>query len=326
MVGWSEADLLGPVARTTLTHPDDRAMAAEQWSAICQTGRSYQAEKRYRRSDGAVVWVRIAASVSAFNSEGRPVRVVAIVTDVTAQKNAEAALTASQEMLRMSLDIGRIGSFRLEHGAGLIHCGSETRRMHGFPPSNEPLPIAAWIESWIAEDRDRVATELAAAYAERRSLLSLNYRFHHPELGVRHIETRARIEYDDAGRPRGSVGAAIDITERREAEARIAHLAHHDPLTELPNRALFRIRLEEALARARRGAGFAVCCLDSTTSRTSTTPLAIRSETPCCRPRPSGSRRRCGRPTPWPASAATSLRSFNRAWRSRPAPPRWPSG
>ncbi|CAH2603530.1 EAL domain-containing protein [Rhodovastum atsumiense] len=53
-----------------------------------------------------------------------------------------------------------------------------------------------------------------------------------------------------------------DVTERRAAEAKIIHLAHHDALTNLPNRALFRIKLDEAIARARRGHGFALLYLD----------------------------------------------------------------
>jgi diguanylate cyclase (GGDEF)-like protein len=53
-----------------------------------------------------------------------------------------------------------------------------------------------------------------------------------------------------------------DITERRLAEAKIAHLAHHDALTGLPNRALFHQRLEEAVARSRRGEVFALHFLD----------------------------------------------------------------
>ena len=43
-----------------------------------------------------------------------------------------------------------------------------------------------------------------------------------------------------------------DITERRQVEARIAHMAHHDALTGLPNRVLFREKLREAVARSRR--------------------------------------------------------------------------
>jgi diguanylate cyclase (GGDEF)-like protein len=53
-----------------------------------------------------------------------------------------------------------------------------------------------------------------------------------------------------------------DTTERRAAEARIAHLAHHDALTNLPNRVSFHESLGHALAFARRGHQLALHCLD----------------------------------------------------------------
>ncbi|HYF56161.1 MAG TPA: PAS-domain containing protein, partial [Salinarimonas sp.] len=61
----------------------------------------------------------------------------------------------------------------------------------------------------------------------------------------------------------GWVATYEDVTERRKAEARIAHMARHDALTELPNRLLLRERMEEALRiQAREGQAFAVLCLD----------------------------------------------------------------
>jgi diguanylate cyclase (GGDEF)-like protein len=60
----------------------------------------------------------------------------------------------------------------------------------------------------------------------------------------------------------GWVTTHEDVTERRNAEARIKHLALHDALTDLPNRAAFRECLEQALMRKRRGVEFAVHCLD----------------------------------------------------------------
>ncbi len=57
---------------------------------------------------------------------------------------------------------------------------------------------------------------------------------------------------DAVGKPTGAVGAAVDITERKLVEGRIRHLAHHDQLTGLPNRALLQDRLRQALALARR--------------------------------------------------------------------------
>ena len=52
---------------------------------------------------------------------------------------------------------------------------------------------------------------------------------------------------DEDSKPQYLLGVAEDITERKQAEARIEHLAHFDSLTELPNRAAFTMRLAEAI-------------------------------------------------------------------------------
>ena len=69
-----------------------------------------------------------------------------------------------------------------------------------------------------------------------------------------------RLDYE--GAPAVLI-AIIDITERKEAEARIAHMAHHDALTDLPNRVLFRQRMADALAqRSRTGNLIGALCID----------------------------------------------------------------
>jgi diguanylate cyclase (GGDEF)-like protein len=91
------------------------------------------------------------------------------------------------------------------------------------------------------------------ALAERRSSAALTQRL--PDGRVMTITH----EPMQAG---GFVDTVTDVTQQHEAEAQIAHMALHDPLTDLPNRVLFRQRLEEALYRVPRGEACAVLCLD----------------------------------------------------------------
>ena len=60
----------------------------------------------------------------------------------------------------------------------------------------------------------------------------------------------------------GWVATYEDITEWRKAQAQIAHMARHDPLTDLPNRTMLAEALEQALRRVARNEQVAVLCLD----------------------------------------------------------------
>jgi diguanylate cyclase (GGDEF)-like protein len=60
----------------------------------------------------------------------------------------------------------------------------------------------------------------------------------------------------------GFVTTYFDVTEQRRNQALVAHMAHHDTLTDLPNRALFSDRLQTAVALARRSGLMAVHYLD----------------------------------------------------------------
>ncbi|WP_245448551.1 putative bifunctional diguanylate cyclase/phosphodiesterase [Bradyrhizobium nitroreducens] len=87
------------------------------------------------------------------------------------------------------------------------------------------------------------------------------------EVGVkgrdRLVNSRKLLIRDGSGAPQYLVGVIEDVTERITNEARISHLAHHDVLTDLPNRSAFNAALGERLERAQEAAtSFAVLSLD----------------------------------------------------------------
>jgi diguanylate cyclase (GGDEF)-like protein/PAS domain S-box-containing protein len=81
--------------------------------------------------------------------------------------------------------------------------------------------------------------------------------------GRRLIATRRLAIPGDDGQPQYLLGVAEDVTDRKNDQERIAHLAHHDALTDLPNRAAFNKYLAAAIDQATADQqSFAVLCLD----------------------------------------------------------------
>ena len=116
--------------------------------------------------------------------------------------------------------------------------------------------------------------------------------------------------FDEKGEPRGAIGAALDITERKRAEQEVRRLAYHDSLTGLPNRLLFRDRLDLALAQARRrGPGLALALPRHRPLQGDQRFAGPFPGRPADRGgRPAAARRGPRSATPWPASGETSSR------------------
>jgi diguanylate cyclase (GGDEF)-like protein/PAS domain S-box-containing protein len=83
-----------------------------------------------------------------------------------------------------------------------------------------------------------------------------------PGKGQRLITSTVLPIPGDDGQPQYVVAVINDMTEQKRADAQIVHMAHHDALTDLPNRVLFYDRLENELAHVRRGGRLAILYLD----------------------------------------------------------------
>jgi diguanylate cyclase (GGDEF)-like protein/PAS domain S-box-containing protein len=81
-------------------------------------------------------------------------------------------------------------------------------------------------------------------------------------LGLRYITSHRIGIRDHAGEPRYIIHVIEDVTERRRANDKIAHMAHFDALTDLPNRSLFREQIERELEKVAGGAQFALLYID----------------------------------------------------------------
>ncbi len=87
--------------------------------------------------------------------------------------------------------------------------------------------------------------------------------FHTPHLGARLMSTKKLVVLGADGKPQYLLSMSKDVTEKKRNEEQIAHMAHYDSLTDLPNRAAFTERLGLTLEMAAgSNKSFAVLCLD----------------------------------------------------------------
>src|SRR5246127_5766979 len=84
----------------------------------------------------------------------------------------------------------------------------------------------------------------------------LEYRIRHKDGTWRFLESTASAIRSPEGDINGLVIVNRDITERKRAEAKLAHQSFHDGLTGLPNRALFLDRLQRSVTHSRRHSDF----------------------------------------------------------------------
>ena len=83
-----------------------------------------------------------------------------------------------------------------------------------------------------------------------------------PTADDRYITCRRISVPDKTGEPRYIINVVEDVTEQRRAAEKIAHMAHYDALTDLPNRVLFRERVERELEKVECGEKFALVYID----------------------------------------------------------------
>ncbi|WP_200863365.1 putative bifunctional diguanylate cyclase/phosphodiesterase [Lutibaculum baratangense] len=106
--------------------------------------------------------------------------------------------------------------------------------------------------SFAGSDPEGYLRERIAAVEERRPSVKIHQLADGRSIAISHRPLEGG----------GWVATHDDITEIRRIEAQIAHMAHHDGLTDLPNRVLFREELDRALGRVHDGHQLAILCLD----------------------------------------------------------------
>lgn len=221
---------------------------------------------RHRRKAGGYVWVEISFSLIRGECPATPTGLVAVIRDISDRKAIEQALRLSERRLSLAIDSGGGAVWDYDLRAKRINVSRRWYEALGCDPLAAAQPLAFWGEHIHADDRLRVQQAFATYRTCDTQRLELEFRMLARDGAEIWTLLRGEaVEHDEAGAALRITGTLMDITSRKIAEARAAHLASHDALTGLPNRASFQAELARRLvAHERQGGTVALlgCDLD----------------------------------------------------------------
>jgi diguanylate cyclase (GGDEF)-like protein/PAS domain S-box-containing protein len=235
----------GDVRETVPDWRDDRpAETPFEAELRCPEGSSLPVEVRMRPLDegGTVVALRDARELIA----GREAAVALV--------EAEARYRSLVEQIPAVVyaDDGKVTEY----------VNPQIEEILGVSPEAYRADPDMWLRMVHPEDRERVEAQSRAFIAGEGGDLD-DYRMIRPDGRTVWVRDRAYAHRDDEGRAVFEHGIMFDVTELKDAEARVAHIAYHDGLTSLANRQLFEETLILAVERAKRdGTSVAVVFLD----------------------------------------------------------------
>ena len=226
----------------SLIHPEDRDTVKSSVSRVLSKNLPFGLNYRVVRPDGTVRVVQSHGEVY-FDEEGRPLRIVGTVQDVTEKKKAE------EERLKLSMAVEQAsdwimitdkqGTIEYVNPAVEATTGYTKKELVGKSPAifkSEKLDSGFYQELW----------QIISSGNTYRNIFTNRKKNHE----LFHLDMTITPLRDDQGTITQYLATAKDITQQLDLEERLNHLAYYDALTGIPNRNLANDRLKQSLAGA----------------------------------------------------------------------------
>ncbi|KAA5838323.1 PAS domain S-box protein [Saccharopolyspora hirsuta] len=243
LLGYRSEELEGRDYRD-FTHPDDIDDEGPVES-------EHPLEKRYIRSDGSLIWALVARTFIR-DPDGTAVYFLSQIQDITQRREAEL-------LWQRSFANAPIGMALLDLKGSWTAVNDTLCSMLGY--SREEMLSMSFADVTYEEDEAPGMTALEDMASGLVDSVNLEKRYRHKDGRPIWMLIRATAVPGADGTPAYVVSQYEDIGEQRMVDAHLAHLALHDPLTGLANRALLADRLDHGLQQLERGNGVLVVVL-----------------------------------------------------------------
>nr|WP_280843025.1 PAS domain-containing protein [Pararoseomonas baculiformis] len=200
-------------------HPEDRDRIAHSIHAVIDgTGTSWTDEYRFRRADGSYAQVLDRGYVIR-GPDGRAVRMIGAMQDLSERKQAEAELREAADRLRLATSAAGIGTFDYRVRSGELTWDDRCRALFGILPG-EPVSYEG---SFLAglHPADRVMADAAVRSAldpAGSGRFNCEYRTIGLSDGVERWVLANGEAYFEEGAPVRLIGTVRDVTDRKRAE------------------------------------------------------------------------------------------------------------
>jgi PAS domain S-box-containing protein len=218
----SEGEITIEDVRRTV-HPEDLPFTWAQAQRALDPEVQDRSPYEYRlvHPDGSVRWV--LARGDAVFMEGpagpRAVRYLGTLQDITERRELEEAERNGAQQLRLALEAGRMAVWDLDIASNTVTGSADLYRLLGFP-QGQPLTADAVNARYCPGEYERVSADGQAAFARGETSGEAEFRYRHPDHGMRWLRLRYDILLDAEGTPDRVIGVILDETER--AKARLA--------------------------------------------------------------------------------------------------------
>ncbi|MEI6226911.1 MAG: PAS domain-containing protein, partial [Deltaproteobacteria bacterium] len=239
MFGYRKSELAPSISTWQgMLHPEDRE-ATRGFQKRVESGLldRYEAERRFRHKDGHWVWVLVRGKVVERDGDGKPTRMAGTYTDITARKEAEAALHETKERLSYVIDGSSDGFWDWDISTGRVKFSRSAASILGRDLDELEPNVSTWNQLIHPGDSGNVTAAVEAHLRAESDQFAIEHRALHKDGRWIWVLDRGKVvERGADGKPLRMAGTYTDITERKQAqealhasEAKFRELIHTVP-------------------------------------------------------------------------------------------------
>lgn len=230
-----------------MIHHNDKEAFDHQFQMAKRTGASMDIQYRICKPDRTFITVHVRAEAKK-NENGKVIRIVGILYDISDRKSTETKLRESEEKfekIAKNLDVG-IWSIDMETNQ-VVYVSPPFERLTGYNIKDFLTGKRKWFD--LIHKEDRVSYINHQKKLSQGEIIHHQYRIIHAAGEIRWIEDKTFPILHARGKLIRLDGIIQDISERKQQEEKIKYIAYHDYLTELPNRRMFEVTLDKLIAK-----------------------------------------------------------------------------